>query len=130
MSPQRIQRQRTRGWRKPPGAIHVGRGTKWGNPYKVQAVNRAGCYPYGWRVRPEPSIALHRHIWPTETAAAERAVALYRQHITERIEHGSVDITELAGRDLMCWCPLEDGRGNRVPCHADVLLELAAGGAP
>ena len=30
---------------------------------------------------------------------------------------------ELAGRDLACWCPLDQ------PCHADVLLELANGGA-
>jgi hypothetical protein len=26
---------------------------------------------------------------------------------------------ELAGRDLACYCPLD------VPCHADVLLEVA-----
>lgn len=26
---------------------------------------------------------------------------------------------ELRGRDLVCWCPLDQ------PCHADVLLELA-----
>lgn len=26
---------------------------------------------------------------------------------------------ELAGRDLVCWCPLDQ------PCHADALLELA-----
>lgn len=26
---------------------------------------------------------------------------------------------QLAGRDLACWCPLDQ------PCHADVLLELA-----
>ena len=26
---------------------------------------------------------------------------------------------ELAGRDLACWCPLDE------PCHADVLLRLA-----
>ena len=28
-------------------------------------------------------------------------------------------IHELRGKDLMCWCPLDQ------PCHADVLLELA-----
>ncbi len=33
MSPQRIQRQRTKGWRMPDGAVYVGRPTKWGNPY-------------------------------------------------------------------------------------------------
>jgi Domain of unknown function (DUF4326) len=26
---------------------------------------------------------------------------------------------DLAGKDLACWCPLDQ------PCHADVLLELA-----
>ncbi|SII07108.1 Uncharacterised protein [Mycobacteroides abscessus subsp. abscessus] len=30
-------------------------------------------------------------------------------------------MTELAGHDLACWCPLDQ------PCHADVLLELANG---
>ena len=29
-------------------------------------------------------------------------------------------IDELRGRDLACWCPLDQ------PCHADVLLELAS----
>ena len=31
--------------------------------------------------------------------------------------------SELRGRDLACWCPLDQ------PCHADVLLELANGEA-
>ncbi|MFD6400785.1 DUF4326 domain-containing protein [Nocardia sp. NPDC060249] len=116
--PKRIQRQRTKGWKMPEGAVYVGRPTKWGNPYKVLRVDKPGFYPYGWRVRPEPAVALVRHIWPTETAAVERAVALYRKNLIERIAHGSVDVTELAGRDLACWCPLDQ------PCHTDALLEL------
>ena len=32
---------------------------------------------------------------------------------------------ELRGKNLACWCPLTDKDGNPVPCHADVLLELA-----
>ena len=35
MTPRRIQRRRTKGWRMPPGAIYVGRPTKWGNPFKT-----------------------------------------------------------------------------------------------
>ena len=31
--PQRIQCRRTRGWRKPEGAVYVGRPSKWGNPF-------------------------------------------------------------------------------------------------
>ncbi|MBR7191699.1 DUF4326 domain-containing protein [Gordonia sp. SCSIO 19800] len=47
-------------------------------------------------------------------------------------ERGPVEFTypsverirsELAGRDLVCWCEPE------IACHADVLLELANGGA-
>lgn len=31
----------------------------------------------------------------------------------------------LVGRNLACWCRLFDENGNRIRCHADVLLELA-----
>jgi len=32
-APVRIQRKRTKGWRMPEGAVYVGRGSKWGNPF-------------------------------------------------------------------------------------------------
>ncbi len=32
-APRRIQRKRTKGWRMPEGAVYVGRGSKWGNPF-------------------------------------------------------------------------------------------------
>jgi hypothetical protein len=31
-------------------------------------------------------------------------------------------VRELAGKDLVCWCPLDQ------QCHADVLLEIASTG--
>jgi hypothetical protein len=31
---------------------------------------------------------------------------------------------ELAGKNLVCWCPIGS------PCHADVLLRVANGGEP
>lgn len=33
--PTRIQLKRTKGWRKPEGAVVVTRATKWGNPFKI-----------------------------------------------------------------------------------------------
>jgi len=33
VTPQRIQRKRTRGWRMPPATVYVGRPTRWGNPF-------------------------------------------------------------------------------------------------
>jgi hypothetical protein len=117
--PERIQLRRSKGWRKPEGAVVVARPSKWGNPYRVQPVDRAGFYPFGWRVQPEPSVAAHRHVYGHERDARERAVALFRRDAerpswTERI-------AELRGKDLACWCPLDQ------PCHADVLLAIANG---
>jgi hypothetical protein len=40
-APQRIQLRRTKGWRKPQGAIVVSRPSKWGNPISVQEFGRA-----------------------------------------------------------------------------------------
>lgn len=34
-TPTRIQRRRTKGWKAPEGALYVGRGSKWGNPFYV-----------------------------------------------------------------------------------------------
>lgn len=41
--PQRIQRQRTLGWRMPDGAVVVSRPSKWGNPFMISPVVQA--YP-------------------------------------------------------------------------------------
>jgi hypothetical protein len=108
--PARIQRKRTAGWRMPAGAVYVGRPSVWGNP---------------WRVGDSAVIE-----WPLHSQEERRcrevpitpdlAVALYRIAFTpDAAEIRNV----LAGRDLACWCPLDQ------PCHADVLLELANGGS-
>lgn len=34
----RIQRQRTKGWRMPKGAVYVGRPSRWGNPFRGSGV--------------------------------------------------------------------------------------------
>lgn len=100
--PERIQRKRIKGWRKPVGARVVTRPSKWGNPFRVGS-----------------------EVDGVILDAAE-AVALYREYLAEamKTERGRVelDITTLAGRDLCCYCPLDQ------PCHADVLLELANSG--
>lgn len=95
MSPQRIQRRRTKGWRMPKGAVYVGRPTKWGNPESIGT--------------PHPLTG--------EPMDAEEVTWRYRQYSSPMSVY---DIrAELQGRDLVCWCPLDR------PCHADVLLELA-----
>jgi len=110
--PKRIQRQRMKGWRMPEGAVYVGRPSKWGNPYRVgaQFFDRLGEEDH--------------------TITREKAVELFRRNCDWRASTApdaprAAYIEHLRGKDLACWCPLEDENGNRVPCHADVLLEWA-----
>ena len=75
--PKRIQLRRTKGWRKPEGAVVVSRSSKWGNPFRVSNGDRA------------------------------RAVALFRTHAIGIPPWTESQIrAELRGRDLACWCPL------------------------
>lgn len=109
MTPKRVQRQRTKGWRMPENAVYVGRGTKWGNPWRV------GDPVIIWdgitkqHLRPSARVAcdLYR-IWITNVSVGD-----------EPCDASRMMWDDLRGKDLACWCPLDQ------PCHADVLLDLA-----
>lgn len=48
MTPQRIQRKNTKGWHTPQGALYVGRGTRYGNPYLIgESYALIASGPYG-----------------------------------------------------------------------------------
>lgn len=86
----------------PPEAVYVGRPSQWGNPWRI-----------GER-SPEDGHSITR----------EEAVRLHRQALllmlTAHDPDGRIilDLEELRGKDLVCWCA-------PLPCHADILLELA-----
>jgi hypothetical protein len=96
----------------------VARPSKWGNPYVVGDEVSLNAFD-GMQIE----IAL----------TADLAVTLYRELMITRLARwegmhpddaayadGWVEaLGQLRGRDLACWCPLDQ------PCHADVLLELA-----
>lgn len=107
MTPQRIQRKRTKGWRMPEGAVYVGRGTKWGNPYRVGDESAF--------IGENPVMGLDEPL-SQEDAAQLYGIALRGGHLQITAATAS---TELAGKDLACWCKPGD------PCHADILLEIA-----
>lgn len=110
--PQRIQLRRTKGWRRPEGAIVVARPSKWGNPFRVADAVEWGAAR-------------------DESHAVGVVVESFRRWLdgsdydwfgtesdrcrSEMLAH----LDELRGHDLACWCPLDR------PCHADVLLEMA-----
>lgn len=81
----------------PLDAVYVGRPSKWGNPYKI---GEWGVVPHMGRIDRSESIRL------------------YKQWLERRSDLVEQAKKELRGKDLVCWC-------TPLPCHADVLLELA-----
>ncbi|MFB7224199.1 MULTISPECIES: DUF4326 domain-containing protein [Terrabacteria group] len=131
-APRRIQRRRAKGWRAPADAVYVGRGSRWGNAYPLNStqVRMPALDGSEWEhegrlgkasgqrhafVHPDGAVTWHL----VQDATPKQVIELYRRWLAERPELVDVMRRDLAGRDLMCWCP--PGR----PCHADVLLELA-----
>lgn len=83
----------------PPDAIYVGRPSKWGNPFKIT----------------DPLL-------PSGLTREQRYQAVVDEYRRYLFAMGNLEllksIRELRGKDLVCWCA-------PLPCHADVLLELA-----
>lgn len=112
--PTRVCLSRARGWRKPENTVVVARPSRFGNPFRIG----------------------HDVLWVLEggnpvtvpVPDAVTAVQMFRRWMNRPgkpspymgIEEPPA-IDELAGKNLACWCPLDQ------PCHADVLLELANG---
>ena len=99
MTPKRIQRKRTKGWRMPEGAVYVGRPTLFGNPFPT-----VGIYTDWLR---------GVFIWGRDGYTARELI--------DKRQWVRANIDTLRGKDLACWC--KEGQ----PCHADVLLKLANG---
>ena len=80
----------------PPDAVYVGRGSfhglpnsKWSNPFRIGVDGNR-----------------------------QEVIAKYADWLDGMVFNDLLDLDELAGKDLVCWCA-------PLPCHADVLLELA-----
>ena len=99
MTPRRIQRKRTKGWRMPANTVYVGRPTIWGNRYTVN-----GFY-------------LAVYAGTPLTQAKQSCVDWFESKASD--EFKDLCKVELRGKNLACWCPLDQ------PCHADVLLSIA-----
>ena len=153
---ERIRLQRTKGWRKPEGAVVVARPSKWGNPFPIDGdwimwtAVALGLHA-GPAGRRQAAVALHR-AWLTNSPLRLRefdpiagtehdgcalefgdgSVVSLGDHAAGIAAFGASiskaptiperpSLAELRGKDLCCWCPLDQ------PCHADVLLEIANG---
>ena len=96
----------------PEGAVYVGRPSPWGNPWT------AADFP---DLPPARRLAAAAEMFRREWLACLGSDNDIRDRLGYPFDAEVVDIIreQLAGRDLACWCPLDQ------PCHADVLLDLA-----
>lgn len=98
--PKRVQRKRVAGWRMSPNTVYVGRPTKWGNPCPLKSPENQEWF---------------NHRFATEQFS-------YWIQKEEQAELRDDIRLKLKGKNLACWC--REG----LPCHADVLLEIANDG--
>ena len=92
----------------PEGAVNVTRPSDWCNPFKI-----GNWVHIDYALGSDYSISVE--------ITRPLAVELFRSWAIPK--YAAQIRAELVGKTLMCYCPLDQ------PCHADVLLEIANGGA-
>ena len=100
----------------PPNTVYVGRPSKWGNPFRVSRL-----------LSRDSAFKLFLHLFYGEDDG-DPLTNLQKFFVADEHHYPVGDVAELRGKDLVCWCPIIDEHGDRVPCHADVLLEIANDG--
>lgn len=83
----------------PEGTIYVGRPTRYGNPFRVGEVNRD----------------------TGQVVTLEKCLEYFRFYLQRKYQGDSLKefLAPLRGKDLACFC------AEGMPCHADILLDLA-----
>lgn len=120
--PGRVQRKRQKGRRLPEGAVCVSRPSRWGNPYRLERRD-------DWFDGTVSLVVDSRDGTVIDYGAKEFVANLAVEEYRRALLAGELRVTvedvrrELRGKLLACWC--KPG----APCHADVLLEVANGGA-
>lgn len=72
----RAQRKRTRNWKKPIGAVYIGRPGRYGNPFD----------------------------WQTLQGGKQEAQKLFGKWLPGAVAKGEYEIESLRDKTIMCWC--------------------------
>jgi hypothetical protein len=72
----------------------------------------------GWKMPPNTIYVGRPTKWGNPYQGLSE-IPMYREWVKDEIKAGRLNIRELRGHNLACWCPLD------APCHADILLEIA-----
>ena len=155
LAPKRIQLRRTKGWRKPEGAVVVSRPSKWGNPFifgdytglaRVPAVfDPSADWEYEGRIsadgtrhdffHPDGRVTICHVRYMTRAEVVET----YRRLLTGDLTPAMRSAGLRSGPNRTMPVTLDDVRRELAghdlacwckisdPCHADVLLAIARG---
>lgn len=117
--PTRIQRRRTKGWRKPDNTVIVSRPSRFGNPFLIKDAIEAEMG------EPRSACASNYAEWLRVGTAGGWYEETYRvgRQIFDR-RRVLKELHLLRGKNLACTCPLP-AEGQPDHCHAAVLLDLA-----
>lgn len=155
--PKRVQLRRSKGWRKPEGAVVVSRPSVWGNPFPVDGSwVMWTAVSLGYRAdkagRRAAAVALHRAWLTGEPIRLGPLAANDDRSVGSVVYSDGTEATfSQAARGFATWAAAMDNsppielpprpdltplRGHDLacwcppgqPCHADTLLELANGG--
>lgn len=104
-----------------PSVVRIRRGVRNGTSVVVQGCDvyiGRSCYQGGWSL----SDSIWRNPFPISKYDIDTSLALYRQHILQKIETDpqTYDLTSLIGKTLGCWC----GNGRAIKCHGNVLIDI------
>lgn len=116
MTPQRIQRSRSKGARLPENTVVVSRPSRFGNPFRVDTYSyNPALFCFKWV---DAGLTHESEPVASESAARAHAVAAFRANLLRGTLGYTTDdvVRELRGKNLACWCGLTE------QCHADVLL--------
>lgn len=128
----RVQRKRTKGFKMPDNTVYVGRGSRWGNPFKL--FGDMIMVDAGHRRKILSKWVCYGNQNPKYDGGgfvAEDVVKLFRDllmdlnshevepEVREKFKWMRDRIRDLEGKRLACWCKEENC------CHADALIELA-----
>ncbi len=103
----RIQRRRTKDWRMPKDCVYVGRGSVFGNPWRV-----GDDHPITGRRMSADVVSLFRR-WLEGNYDDDLGSIPRREKLFAALPE-----LRLA-KSVACWCAVDSS-----PCHGDVLLNL------